>query len=93
MNYIVISDALKLEVYWQYFQCFHALASLLEFIQDRIFPVDIAGSRLAASFLKFDEKKRVSFETWAMPRYYDEQYYIERHMKRTIERISKGKLK
>lgn len=43
--------------------------------------------------LKSDEKKRVSFETRIMSRYYDEQYYIERHMKRTIERMSKGRLK
>jgi uncharacterized protein len=43
--------------------------------------------------LKCDEKKRVNFETRVMSRYYDEQYYIERHMKRTIERMSKGRLK
>jgi hypothetical protein len=43
--------------------------------------------------LKSDEKKRVTFETRIMSRYYDEQYYIERHMKRTIERMSKGRLK
>jgi len=43
--------------------------------------------------LKSDEKKRVSFETRIMSRYYDEQYYIERHMKRTIERMSKGRFK
>lgn len=43
--------------------------------------------------LKSDEKKRVHFETRVMSRYYDEQYYIERHMKRTIERMAKGRLK
>lgn len=43
--------------------------------------------------LKSDEKKRVHFETLTMSRYYDEQYYIERHMKRTIERMAKGRLK
>jgi predicted nucleotidyltransferase len=43
--------------------------------------------------LKADEKKRVNFETLTMSRYYDEQYYIERHMKRTIERMAKGRLK
>lgn len=41
--------------------------------------------------LKSDEKKRVNFETRVMSRYYDEKYYIERHMKRTIERMSKGR--
>jgi predicted nucleotidyltransferase len=43
--------------------------------------------------LKSDERKRVGFEIRIMSRYYDEQYYIERHMKRTIERMSKGRLK
>jgi uncharacterized protein len=43
--------------------------------------------------VKADEKKRVNFETLTMSRYYDEQYYIERHMKRTIERMAKGRLK
>jgi uncharacterized protein len=43
--------------------------------------------------VKADEKKRVHFETLTMSRYYDEQYYIKRHMKRTIERMAKGRLK
>ncbi len=55
--------------------------------------VDIAvlnGSPLLLAFniirdgiiLKSDEKKRAHFETLTMSRYYDEQYYIERHMDR-----------
>jgi predicted nucleotidyltransferase len=42
--------------------------------------------------LKSDERERVHFETRIMSRYYDEQYYIKRHMKRTIERMAKGRL-
>jgi predicted nucleotidyltransferase len=40
--------------------------------------------------LKSNEQERVHFETKTMSRYYDEQYYIERHMKRSIERMAKG---
>lgn len=41
--------------------------------------------------LKSDERIRVHFETGIMSRYYDEQYYIKRHMKRAIERMAKGR--
>jgi len=43
--------------------------------------------------LKSDERERVHFETRIMSRYYDEQYYIKRHMKRAIERMAKGRLR
>lgn len=43
--------------------------------------------------LKSEERERVHFETRIMSRYYDEQYYIDRHMKRTIERLAKGRLR
>jgi len=43
--------------------------------------------------LKSDERERVHFETRIMSRFYDEQYYIDRHMKRTIERMAKGRLR
>lgn len=43
--------------------------------------------------LKSEERERVYFETRIMSRYYDEQYYIDRHMKRTIERMAKGRLR
>ena len=42
--------------------------------------------------LKSDERIRVYFETGIMSRYYDEQYYIKRHMKRAVERMAKGRL-
>lgn len=43
--------------------------------------------------LKSEERDRVRFETGIMSRYYDEKYYIDRHMKRTIERMAKSRLK
>ncbi|WP_410509561.1 nucleotidyltransferase domain-containing protein [Methanosarcina hadiensis] len=43
--------------------------------------------------LKSEERERVHFETRIMSRYCDEEYYIERHMKRTVERMAKGRLR
>jgi predicted nucleotidyltransferase len=43
--------------------------------------------------LKSDEKKRVHFETRIMSQYLDRDYYVKRHMKKTIERMAKGRLR
>jgi predicted nucleotidyltransferase len=41
--------------------------------------------------LKSDEQKRVRFETGIMSRYRDRDYYVKRHMKKTLERMAKGR--